>query len=459
MVYDSLSRLREIRRPNQEIVASWSYDGSEPNEIGRLISAFRQSEDGSTAGNTIRYAYEPAPENILANTGNLRSISREILDGTGVERTLTTTFSFGLHGRAETVSYPSAPGTTPGAAPEVFTIRHIYDPASGALVAVRNQASSTEYWSWTEAEQGYRLKKEAFGGGVIETTRDYYSLSDDLDECMSRGVNSCIPGALRGLRTVNASTGQTLQAVSYKFDRNGNLTERSTSESSFRTNYTYDGFDQLKEESRTGPGGLRIIVETFDYDVLGNITERSSVGRYDYAGSGRPHAPDTVDGATSYQYDNRGNQYLREGPLVQGGYQLVDYNDFNMPVRITTGENDPVVTNFQYDAFENRVSKSDEGEDILYAGQLYERVATTSAVEHRYKIFALGRQVAQVTKQEIDGIIESSTTRYIHEDRLGSVSLVTAIGSSGEVVSESRGFSPFGYPFRGPHRDARARAC
>lgn len=183
--------------------------------------------------------------------------------------------------------------------------------------------------------------------------------------------------------------------------------------------------------------------------MLGNLKSRvgSGLGQasnrtYDYTGSGRPHAPHTVND-TTYHYDANGNQELREGLLAPLGHQELKYNDFDMPWEITTGTGAAqFVTHLEYDAFERRVAKRLPGEETLYAGDLYEHVTTPAGIEHRYKVFAGDSQVAQVTKAELNGVVTGSErVRYIHDDHLGSTTAIT-----GEIDSETeiRTFGPFG---------------
>lgn len=227
--------------------------------------------------------------------------------------------------------------------------------------------------------------------------------------------------------------------LDYEFDWNLNLKRRSRPDVEKVEGFDYDLFDQVIEhysvqETSTVP------IASFRYDTLGNIESKSGVGTYDYTESGRPHAISSI-GDTTFTYDDAGNQTHRDGSLAAGGMQTLDYNDFNMPWRITTG--DPgQETLVEYDAFEARVAKRQTDGEVLYLGDMYERVSTGGQLEHRYKVFAGSQQVAQTTKMESSGAITDETTVYLHGDHLGSVSALT--DEAGQRIGSVRLFQPFG---------------
>jgi hypothetical protein len=48
---------------------------------------------------------------------------------------------------------------------------------------------------------------------------------------------------------------------------------------------------------------------------------------------------ETEEGGVAYGYDDAGNQTTRTGTGIPGGSQTLECNDFNMPHRITSGDN------------------------------------------------------------------------------------------------------------------------
>lgn len=433
---DHLGRLLTIEHPDGELIAKWVYDGSiESNEVGRLRSAYRQSRPGSTTGNTITYHYQ-SQTNGIHNAGRLDHLDRTLADANGTSHTLTTSFSYDAHGRLDVLGYPDAPGDTASAPREAFQVQQEYDPASGLLADVKDAASGHVYWKVVAADQGFRVSHEHFGNG-IDSLRTYYSLNDSSPQCASSGGElGCMPGMLHTIRTGKGSP-TSIQDSLYEFDRNGNLRHR-TARDGTDEQFTYDGFNQLTSRTRTM--GDDIAVTNYHYNELGNIDYRSDVGDYAYEGFG-PHAVSSAGTGTEYHYDANGNQDTRTGDLVAGGYQELQYNDFQLPWRITTGQSSPKNTDFEYDAFQQRTAKHAPAEDTLYAGNLYEQVITSGQIEHRYKVFAAGLQIAQVTKVEVAGAVTDSNTEYIHADHLGSA---TAVTDSSGALQSARTYGPYG---------------
>jgi RHS repeat-associated protein len=120
-------------------------------------------------------------------------------------------------------------------------------------------------------------------------------------------------------------------------------------------------------------------------------------------------------------------------------------NDFDMPWRIQTGQGtEAAETRLEYEAGGTRVIKR---EDVLggiqqttYIAELYERVTRDGPQPlNRYRIFAGSRPVAQVTRTGSNPV--SDTVQYLHDDHLGSTSVV--IDADGDSI-DTRSFGPFG---------------
>src|SRR3989344_4583685 len=111
------------------------------------------------------------------------------------------------------------------------------------------------------------------------------------------------------------------------------------------TTYTYDNLYRLTRASSTD-AVLTNWLQTYAYDDLGNITSKSDVGSYTYAGTGwaNPHAPTTVNGVT-YGYDAAGN-------LTSAGTAAYTWNYRN---RLTDTNINSTTTHYQYDHLDQRV--------------------------------------------------------------------------------------------------------
>jgi RHS repeat-associated protein len=162
-------------------------------------------------------------------------------------------------------------------------------------------------------------------------------------------------------------------------------------------------------------------------DPGGNITSKSDLGSYTYHPS-RPNAVATA-GDNSYQYDNNGNQKHREGPGIAGGVQDITHTAFNLPRTITTGTGAASsVTEFDYDAMEQRVAKRGSLTTTHYAGDGYQRSRPASGTgprDHRYVIYGPTGPVAQLARTEDGTTVSPLAVQYVHGDALGSAHTVS----------------------------------
>jgi RHS repeat-associated protein len=313
--------------------------------------------------------------------------------------------------------------------------------------------SDNAYWKLTGTDQAFRLKTERFGNGV-SSARDYYALSGGTPECAGSADASCMPGLLRDIvtRIGDPATGTIIQSPTYSYDGNGNLSWLQPSMTAAGVNlYAYDGFDRLSTRTWAPGSNDRSVLEEYHYDVGGNLTFKNDMGAYTYTSAGRVAAA----GDNTYSYDFNGNQTDRSGSLIPGGYQHLDYNDFDMPWRITTGRDASALpTELEYTADGARVIKRklDQGGFVsqvtLDIGELYQQISeyspagssTPSQKTHQYRIYAAGRQVAQINRVEHSGTFDPEQIFYIHDDQLGSTSVIT--NAAGDV--ENREFTSFG---------------
>lgn len=101
------------------------------------------------------------------------------------------------------------------------------------------------------------------------------------------------------------------QDISYTYDAVGNITkivDASGTLAAGTTTYAYDPLYRLTGATTTQAAGGANWAETYAYNPLGNITAKSDIGSYTYAGTGyaNPHAVTAVAG-TTWEYDESGN--------------------------------------------------------------------------------------------------------------------------------------------------------
>ena len=437
--YDKLGRETELRQsavsgtcdPGAHMIASWDYDGSGDNEIGRLVKAFHESSPGSTTGTTQYYHYEPIPPS-GRNTGRLSSVEQYVQ---GMSDALVTSVDY-EGPRVRNVHYPAAGSVS-------FDVQYDYDPV-GNLTAVRDATTKSPYWEVKEYQDGLRVASELFGNGV-KTRTDYLAVED----CANLSLEYCIPGTPRMLTTSlpNSPGIAPLQQLTYDYNASGNVKTRQSFNPATIEQFQTDGLGRLRSYELDGAAGT-MKTESYGYTASGDITAVTKTGagatseQYIYEAT-RPHLVSSRQGMV-YQHDNNGSQIWRSGPDVTNGQQTLDYNDFSMPWSITSGSD---VTLLEYDASGTRVAKRNEANGVttIYAGDLYDCVglsapppASFNCFEHHYKVYAGSQLVAQVTRDTAGGTTE---TRYIHPDLLGSTTTVTdELGA----VAEQRQYDAFG---------------
>jgi RHS repeat-associated protein len=110
--------------------------------------------------------------------------------------------------------------------------------------------------------------------------------------------------------------------------------------------------------------------------------------------------------------------------MTNRGSQTITWDVENRPLTVTGG------ASFVYDGDGNRVKKTEGGQTTLYINQYYEKNLTTGVVTTSY--YLGGQPVA--TR-------EGTTLRYIHQDSLGSTSVMT---TSAGVLDSAAAYDPFG---------------
>ena len=428
--YDDVGRLLTLTAP--EGLTSFAYDQG-VNAAGRLV------ETSSPDGHAEHYDYEDPPANgdPRLNRAFLKTITRQI-GGSAFVTGLT--YDDGTNQLAQVDQPASSDGSH-------FAVRYEYDGV-GHLKRVKgtNPDKTNDealFWQRDSNFQGQAIATESFGNGVT-TGYTYDNKTGRLKDLTTKDPGDSI-----------------LQELKYlEYDNNGNVKTRSSSFLDvgsdtlevFDESYGYDELDRLNTikvgKSTTSVG----------YDSIGNITSKGGVGSYNYAEDGkvtRPHAVQNISKSSGkvvdLQYDDFGNTIHRSGDGVEGESQEVTYSSFNLPTLVTLGTGSQV--HYQYDAGQNRVlvdvgdctdQTSSTCNRRVYVGDTYERQTATDEkgafIRDLYKVFAGGRQVAQVEREARSGS-SAETRRFLHADHLGSSQLLT--DETGKVASLRR-FDAFG---------------
>lgn len=425
--YDAFGRLKKLEGPDG--LRRWQYDQA-PHGIGRISGAFADAGGTNQHASSTSYEYD--------GRGRLSALHKTIAG-----ESFTTSPEYTPEGRPRVINYPAI-GNTP------FRVELVTDPETGMLIQTRDaDAPATSYWRLTQTFQGYLPKSEQVGPAVT-TTRSYF---DD----------SGLPS-----RILTEALGNAIQDESYTFDDNHNLLTRVGRQASSKQTFEHDSLNRL-HRVRDWHGDE---LERIDYEPqsAGNITYKTGVGDYAYDGPYGPNAVNTA-GDLSFEYDDSGNQTARFGGAFDE--QRLSYTGFGLPYEITSMTAAATkVAAFDYDAGGSRVLKRDlhladpNDPDSLhiqeafhkYVGSLYELRGSCAASgdpgclsptrTHVYRVYGGSGEVAQVQREEgANQTVASQRTYYLHGDRLGSASLITAggdgAGAAGTVLREQR-YSPFG---------------
>ena len=242
-------------------------------------------------------------------------------------------------------------------------------------------------------------------------------------------------GAVRTARTFNAKTGRIesitardvlrrqVQALTYEWDRVGNLTERGeTSVGKMLTEtFTYDSLNRLTA-SQVGTN----TAQTVTYDALGNIKTKTGVGTYTYgAGMAGPHAVVRA-GNLNYSYDANGNVLTEAHTGVTT--RSFAYTAFNKVERI---EKDSMhTTAFVYGPERTRIKRTDtmskssgpSTTTTLYLGNVEKVIAPGGS--YTWKRYLTDGVLVEQTHDKT-GARTGEVTCYLLYDHLGSVDVVT----------------------------------
>jgi RHS repeat-associated protein len=231
-----------------------------------------------------------------------------------------------------------------------------------------------------------------------------------------------------------------IQNNTYDWDVVGNLKSRitlgakigSTSLKSKEEGFCYDGLNRLiatLPSRNPSCGGTPDI----KYDGLGNITYKKGVGNYTYDRvNGGAHAVTSVNGAV-YRYDANGN-------VTSGDGRNFEYTSYDLASKITKGSDS---VQFEYGPDRSRWQRIDKKGSVttttLYIGNI-ERISASNSniVEWKRNVEGAVHTYRTVNNQlQANG----SDKKYIYVDHLGSSDVITdGIGR----VTHSMSFDAWG---------------
>ena len=306
--------------------------------------------------------------------------------------------------RLHRINYPFQAGITPIA-------EYSYDGA-GHLTTVSDPSSGLQYWQVTDYDEAGRITEELFGNNVT-----------------TESVFDPLTGRLEGIISQSPIDGP-IQSTAYAWTAAGDLDWRYDVLSGQDEDFDYDQRHRLRQIDATTASGP-LLTEAF-YDDLGNITARTDVGSYAYSGDRLDHA-----GSHSYTYDDAGRVLTRDGSTF-------DYAAIGRPRTITTATD---LLEFEYDADGGRVERRQGDQRRTYVDGLFEEIRSPTigpfGVQYRNTIVAPGGPVAEVVNTPDATGAANTSVRYLHDDHLGSLELVTD-ETGAEVPGSRRSYDAWG---------------
>jgi RHS repeat-associated protein len=459
MMYDSLGRVTQRTEP--DLVSQWSYD---------------KKFDGSACGKGIGKLCEAKADNGYKRVHSYDALGRPnststVLDNPATPAVVSIAYD-AVTGRLASKTWPTG-----------YQARYVYS-ATGYLKQVNGGGTggftqTVSYEVLAIDAQGHITQYKQ--GNQVTTVKAY-------NEATGRFTGQT---ATRD----GQATGNVL-SQSYTYDSLGNLTTRADNSLGVGTqeSFSYDSLNRLTLNTLLGGAVSPPTTTQVMYDARGNITYKSDVGRYWYDGA-RPNRMtnitlETAPGAQIaftgtrqlvYAFDDykpgaqtvngtalgNGNlEYTVSLDVVNGRhtYRGEAYTSFNMPATITFGSllgttagsaAGPVDRKlaFVYGPEHQRIKQVVtggpnpgttwylNGEDSL--GLSYEKEQLANGItENKHYVSAGGVAFALfVSRTGTLGSTPAASTRYFHNDHLGSV---VAISDETGAVIERMAFDPWG---------------
>ena len=206
----------------------------------------------------------------------------------------------------------------------------------------------------------------------------------------------------------------------------GNITEiddNSYTDARKLATFAYDDLYRLTSASSTD-AGVELYYETYAYDSIGNITNKSDQGTYTYNDDGynNPHAADSIDGV-NLAYDNAGNL------TSDGNLTLVwDYRN-----RLASASSTTDSITYAYDHNNQRTEITNGSSTTVYPNKLYNTDGTTETkhiFDHEGTVIATAETAASSTQ-----------VYYNHPDHLTGSNVVS---NEDGALEQTLDYYPFG---------------
>jgi RHS repeat-associated protein len=326
-----------------------------------------------------------------------------------------------------------------------YTYTPSYDPTTGRLATLAYPSGFTAKYVYNT--QGYLSQIQDNATSAILWTANTADAELHITQQKAGNnvtTNAGFDAATGNLTSLCASTpagGCGVANLSYQWDSIGNLSQRKDV-SRYTESFCYDALNRVTNyalgTSCTGSG-----TTTVAYDDTGNITEKSDIcaaaNCFQYGSGAGPHAltsiVGTYNGVTNptFAYDANGN-------MTSGGGRTITPTSFNMASSIVQGANSIALA---YGAWHSRykmcVPDCTAPASTTYylydpaTGGMSEKVVTSSSTTWKDYIVAPGAGLVAVRSKTGSTV----SLRYIVTDHLGSVTSVSDTATPVSIEHDS----------------------
>ena len=348
--YDEYGYLIEVEDPTGTIYYDYNSDGflsSVTNAAGETISyeynnGYQLSKI-TIDGQDISYGYD--------TYGRLISVT----DSEG-----TTNYTYDINGNRASTTYPNGVVTTYEYNDINVLTSQVSKDSNGNVVAnfeytlgdngerlsVTEPNRTVEY----EYDELNRLTKETVTRGTdVSITTYTYDANSNRTSMTKDGVVTTY--AYNELNQITRAGD-----INYTWDNAGNLVSQTTTTGVLVTSYTYDCHNRMVSANVRTNGSS--ILETYEYDYLGNRTSKTSGGvTIEYTtdlSSGYSQVLKATDGNTTVYY-TRGFELISRREGTTASYYVYDGG---LSVRSLTNESGAVTDTLVFDAFGNETNRT-----------------------------------------------------------------------------------------------------
>jgi RHS repeat-associated protein len=308
---------------------------------------------------------------------------------------------------------------------------HLQKQLEARFTGDANPNNDTVYYEVLSTDARGNVTQSLMNGDI--TTNMGYDADD--------GQLNAIMSTAAGLSGANA-----IQDITYQYDLIGNLEFRHdlSGAKNIRERFVYDNLNRMTASYVTSPtinGGGELQLESANYDLAGNLTQKSGTS-YQYGGScnhnsnAGPHAV-CSKGGISFTYDHAGNM------VSDLSGRTIDYSVFNKPLNVNAQGQ---TTSYWYGADRGRFLRIN-GDGVTYFLGNVELNITNGINGQRTAKRYLGNFAIHDVNLD-DGSIDDLS--YTHRDHLGSMDVTTKVDESGVVSIENQ----FSFSAWGERRDA-----